>query len=73
MEYALWLDAADKANELLSTFDKAVKDYNVAHAPARKAAGTRAVQALNKQQHIALTPALALALAPVLAPVLALA
>ena len=55
MEYALWLDATDKANELLSTFDKAVKDYNVAHAPARKAAGTRAVQALNQLQHIALT------------------
>ena len=32
---------------LLRTFDEAVKAYNVAHAPARKAAETRAVQALN--------------------------
>ena len=41
---------------LLRTFDEAVKAYNVAHAPARKAAETRAVQALNRLQPIALHP-----------------
>jgi len=51
-EYALWVETVAKADELLRTFAKAVEAYNVAHAPARKAAQTRAVSALSQLQQL---------------------